>query len=421
LKIAVIGSGGREHAILWRLARDSDRHALFALPGNGGTSAIARNVPVDAGNVEQLLIELEPLAPDLVVVGPEVPLALGLADDLHAKGINCFGPSAAAARIECSKVFSKELMRKCGVPTAEFEVFRDFEFFQKFIKHAPEGSGWVVKADGLAAGKGAFVCSTVDEALMHAHTLLVDGSMGDAGKAVVLERKLSGREVSALYLCDGEAFTALPAAQDYKRANHGDHGPNTGGMGSFCPASQLTDVLRLEVEKHIIAPILRALAEDGAPYQGVLYAGLMLTDNGPQVIEFNCRFGDPETQVILPILQGEFSEILLACAQGRLSATSRPAEHPENAAVCVVLAAEGYPDKYEKAIPLVSVADAQHAFTFHAGTAFQDGKFVSNGGRVLNAVGTGPTVGEAREQAYGLAAQLKVPGLRFRFDIARGI
>ena len=421
MKIAVVGSGGREHCILWRLARDEDKHSLFALPGNGGTGGLARTVDVDVGNVSALHNALRHLRADLVVIGPEAPLADGIADRLQSDGIPCFGPVAAAAQIEASKTFAKLLMREQAIPTAEFEIFDDFAALERFVRSAPYGDGWVVKADGLAAGKGAFVCASLDDVLANAHALLVENALGAAGHKVVLERRLKGREVSALFWCDGARFEALPPAQDYKRAEDGDSGPNTGGMGSYCPAAHLSESLQVEVADRIVRPVLRALADRGASYRGVLYVGLMLTEDGPQVIEFNCRFGDPETQAILPVWGGNFAERLLACCEGRLRRAAQARSGEPQAAVCVVLAAEGYPGAYEKGIPLKDAADSENAVTFHAGTRRSASGLMSSGGRVLNAVGLGATVAEARAHAYSHVERIRVQGLRCRSDIARGV
>lgn len=419
MRIAVIGSGGREHAILWRLARDPHVHDLLAIPGNGGTASLARSEHPDGAGVENLAACIARMKPELVVVGPEVPLAEGLADLLHARGIPCFGPTRAAAQIEASKVFAKRFMRNNNIPTAGFEVFTDFDAVRNFLGEQDADSEWVVKADGLAAGKGAFVCAAHADVLAAAHSLLVAGTLGDAGRSIVIESKLAGREVSALFLCDGERVLALPPAQDYKRAYDHDAGPNTGGMGAFCPAPQWTAELADQVLVRIVRPTLRGLAELGSPYRGVLYAGLMLTTDGPQVIEFNCRFGDPETQVILPLLPGDFAAMLMQCAAGRLPDTGSMQIAASGAAVCVVLAADGYPGDYRTGLSLPRIADPAAAFTLHAGTAIVDGQLVSTGGRVLNAVGTGTGLAQAREHAYALAAQLRMPGLRCRTDIAK--
>jgi phosphoribosylamine--glycine ligase len=421
LKIAVVGAGGREHCILWRLARDQDQHSLFALPGNGGTGGLARTVDVDVGNVSALHDALRSLRANLVVIGPETPLADGIADRLQSDGIPCFGPVAAAAQIEASKVFAKLLMREQAIPTADFEIFTDFALLERFVRSASYGNGWVVKADGLAAGKGAFVCTSLDDVLTSAHALLVDNALGGAGHTVILERKLKGREVSALFWCDGAQFEALPPAQDYKRAQDGDSGPNTGGMGSYCPAAHLTRSLQTVVADRIVRPVVRALADRGTPYRGILYVGLMLTDAGPQVIEFNCRFGDPETQVILPVWKGNLAERMLACSEGRLRSDLQVRSDEPEAVVCVVLAAEGYPGGYEKGVALKDVPDSENAVTFHAGTRRSGSDLVSSGGRVLNAVGLGSTVAEARAHAYARVERIRVQGLRCRSDIALGV
>ncbi|MFZ5433825.1 MAG: phosphoribosylamine--glycine ligase [Calditrichota bacterium] len=418
MKIAVIGSGGREHAILWRLSRDNDRRELYALPGNGGTHKLATSVSVNTADTRQLIITVRNLSPDLVVVGPENPLADGIVDHLQEFRIPCFGPMKAAARLESSKAFAKQFMQECDIPTADFEIFTDFENLRKFMDGRDQQEKWVVKADGLAAGKGAFVCSSHEEVLRYSHALLIDGLLGSAGKTIVLEKRLEGREVSALFWCDGERFLPFPPAQDYKRALDNDQGANTGGMGSYCPAPHLTAELQDDVSQRIVAPLVRRLAELGTPYTGVLYVGLMLTASGPQVIEFNCRFGDPETQVILPVWGGNFAETMLACSEGGLSQVQSTVPPLTTAAVCVVLAAEGYPDPYKKEIPLHDIADTEHSVTYHAGTIRDGARLLSSGGRVLNAVGFGSDLSQARSRAYERAEQLKVAGLRYRSDIA---
>lgn len=417
MKVAVIGSGGREHALIWKLHRHPLVKQIYALPGNGGTAAISEPVPVRADDIADLHRAILTISPDLVVVGPEVALARGISDALQRDNISCFGPTARAARIESSKVFAKQLLAKHNVPTAAFRVFDSFDDLKAYVLREPKPSDWVVKADGLAAGKGAYVCSSLEEVLEAARALLVEQVLGEAGRTLVLERKLIGREASALYWCDGEHFVPLPAAQDYKRAFDGEAGPNTGGMGSFAPAPHLTPALCAEVGARIIEPTLRALANEDSPFKGILYAGLMLTADGPQVIEFNCRFGDPETQVIMPVWPGDIIKTMFACINGDLNEHAVPSL-AEQHAVCVVLAASGYPGSYAKDIALRFVPDSSTAITFHAGTATHDGQVRSTGGRVLNAVGVGDSMAAARASAYQLAEQLDVPGLFFRKDIA---
>ncbi|MBK6767215.1 MAG: phosphoribosylamine--glycine ligase [bacterium] len=416
MRIVVIGSGGREHALLWKFSRSGYSPTLFAMPGNVGMEPICKLVPVD-GSVQMMLDKVLELGPDLVVVGPEQPLANGLSEHIERRGIRCFGPSADAAMLESSKVFAKELMRANAIPTAEFEVFSDFYALSEFVQNHPRETGRVIKADGLASGKGAFVCDGDDLVLEIAHRLLVDHALGLAGARVIVEEKLVGREASLHFFCDGERFVALPTAQDYKRAFDADQGPNTGGMGTFCPARHVNDELLLEIERRIVAPTLGAMAVNGMPYRGLLYVGVMLTDDGPQVIEYNCRFGDPETQVMLPCLAYDPIDAMIACVDGALD-PSRFSHAASGAAVCVVLCANGYPDHYDKGIPLVSPHCDGQQLLFSAGTTNRDGKWVSNGGRVLNAVGLGVTVSEARHHAYELAHRACVPGLRIRGDIA---
>ncbi|MBU1919689.1 phosphoribosylamine--glycine ligase [bacterium] len=417
VKIAVIGSGGREHALLWKLSKQNEVKELIAIPGNGGTLSIASSLTPNGNSVEALADSIRSCKPDLVIVGPEQPLAEGIADTLMKSGIPCFGPSALAARIESSKVFSKELMRKYSIPTAEFEIFDDFDKLASFIRQNPCAYGRVAKADGLAAGKGAFVCSNDQEAIAVAKQLLVDDSLGAAGHRIVLEEKLFGTEASAHFWCDGEHFAPLPVARDYKRALDDDLGPNTGGMGTLCPAGHVSADMLSEIGETIIAPTLSAMQAEGCPYRGVLYAGLMLTDDGPRVIEFNCRFGDPETQVMLPLMQDNLIETMLSCIDGTLK-TSTGSPAASGAAVCVVLTAEGYPGSYRKDIPLRTIENTGHTLLFHAGTTMKDGKLVSSGGRIFNAVGLGSDIETARLNAYQSAHSLLVSGLRFRSDIA---
>lgn len=417
MKIAVVGSGGREHAILKKLSLDSPAAELLAFPGNGGTSELARNVLCDVTRVDALASALEHEAVDLVIVGPEIPLALGLVNRCRDLGIHCFGPTAAGARLESSKIFAKEVMTSAGVPTASYRVFEGFAEVQDYVKANP--GPCVVKADGLAAGKGAFVCDTGLGALAVAERLLIKGELGAAGRRLLLEERLYGEEVSCMYFCDGEHFRALPVARDYKRALDHDRGDNTGGMGSVCPSRQWNAVYAEEVERRIIGPVLRNMAGRGAPYRGILYAGLMLTDQGPYVIEFNCRLGDPETQTILPVWQGNFLEHALACLDQRLDQV--PVAESVGYAVCVVLAANGYPATHQSGIEikLSEKFTNDRGHVLHAGTMVIDGQCVSTGGRVLNAIGIGASPEVARANAYDLAKWLKVPGLRFREDIGK--
>ena len=398
MNVLVVGSGGREHALAWKLAESATVSELHAAPGNPGIAALARCHPVAVGDVEGLATLCRRHDIDLVVIGPEAPLVAGAADLLRRAGVAVFGPSAAAARIEGSKLFAKDVMRAAGVPTAA-------------ALDAPRAP-CVIKADGLAGGKGAFVCRTQREA---------DAAWPRArayGGRVVVEELLEGEEVSLLVLAAGTDALPLPPAQDFKRLLDGDRGPNTGGMGSYAPVPRLGagDVERLVDLVH--RPVLAELAARGAPFTGVLYAGLMLTEHGPRVLEFNCRFGDPETQVLLPLLRGDLPAALAAAATGR----AEPVELATGAgaAVTVVLVAGGYPDSPERGAEIVGIDDAEAlgALVFHAGTAVRNGKLVAAGGRVVNVTAVGSSVADARERAYAAARLVHFTGARYRRDVA---
>jgi phosphoribosylamine---glycine ligase len=398
VKVLLVGSGGREHALAWKLAQSPTSSELHAAPGNPGIASLGRCHPLRVDDLEGLLGLCREQAIDLVVVGPEAPLVAGLADSLRRAGVAVFGPGAGAARIEGSKSFAKEVMRAAGVPTAaELEHVR-----------AP----CVVKADGLAAGKGVFVCRTqseTEEAWRRAQSL---------GDRVVVEELLEGPEVSVFAVTDGVDAVPIPPAQDFKRLHDGDEGPNTGGMGSYSPVPLLADEEAEEIVELVHRPVLAELARRGAPYVGLLYAGLMLTEDGPRVLEFNCRFGDPETQAVLPRLDGDLLTLLASAAEGRLDA--RAASASEEAAVTVVLAASGYPEAPETGVVIGGLDEAEStgALVFHAGTALRDGTLVSAGGRVLAVTGTASTVSEARDRAYEAVARIDFPGAQYRSDIA---
>ena len=393
-----MGSGGREHALAWKIAQSGRLTELHAAPGNPGIAALGRCHPIRVDDVEGLLGLCRQHEIDLVVVGPEAPLVEGVADSLRRAGVAVFGPSKAAAQIEGSKGFAKEILDAASVPTAALLG----------EARAP----CVVKADGLAAGKGVFVCRAQDEAddaLERARAL---------GGDVVIEEMLEGEEVSLFALCDGQRALPLAPAQDFKRLLDGDEGPNTGGMGSYSPVPLFDEENAEELAGLVHRPVIAELARRGTPFVGLLYAGLMLTDAGPRVLEFNCRFGDPETQALLPRLEGDLLEALAAAAHGDLAGVEL--EAGPLAAVAVVLAAGGYPEDPESGIAIhgVEVASATGALVFHAGTALRHGELVSAGGRVLNVVGTGDSVAEAREQAYAAVEQIDFPGAQFRTDIA---
>jgi len=398
VKVLLVGSGGREHALAWKLAQAPELDELHAAPGNPGIAALGRCHPVRAEDGEGLLTLARSLEADLVVVGPEAPLVAGVADELRHVGVPVFGPSSGAARIEGSKSFAKDVMEAAGVPTAE----------SLSIARPP----CVIKADGLAAGKGVFVCH--DQAQLDV-ALDAAASFGDA---IVIEELLEGEEISVFALCDGARALALPVVQDFKRAEDGDTGPNTGGMGSYSPVAGFGPAEIEEILDSVHRPVLAELAARGAPFVGVLFAGLMLTDDGPRVLEFNCRFGDPETQSLLPRVDGDLLGALTRAAAGDLS--SADLEVGDSAAVTVVLAAGEYPAANDVGSPIHGIEEAEQsgAFVFHAGTALKGDHLVTNGGRILGVTATGGTVAAARERAYAACDHISFPGMRYRSDIA---
>jgi phosphoribosylamine--glycine ligase len=397
VKVLIVGSGGREHALAWKLASSPDLDELHAAPGNPGIAALGQCHPVRAEDGEGLLSLCRELAIDLVVVGPEAPLVVGLVDTLRRGGVAAFGPTRAAARIEGSKAFAKDVLESAGVPTA-----------QRLAVARPP---CVVKVDGLAAGKGVFVCRTQEE--LDAGLRAASSLGGD----LLIEELLEGEEVSLFAISDGKRALALAPAQDFKRAGEQDTGPNTGGMGAYSPVPGLGDHEAEELVETVHRPVLAELARRDAPFTGLLYAGLMLTEDGPRVLEFNCRFGDPETQVILPRLEGDLLPLLLGAATGELAGE---ASFGEGAAVTVVLAGGDYPARSDSGTAIDGVEDAEAlgAIVFHAGTARQDGRLVTNGGRMLAVTATGDDVGAARALAYEAAGQISFAGMRFRRDIA---
>ncbi len=398
MKVLVVGSGGREHALAWKLAQSPTVEELHAAPGNPGIARLGQCHPIRAEDGESLLALARTLTTDLVVVGPEAPLVAGVADELRRGGVAVFGPSAEAARIEGSKSFAKDVMRVAGVPTAE----------KMSVARIP----CVVKADGLTAGKGVFVCRAEDEldaALRAVSTL---------GEQVVIEELLEGEELSLFALVDGGNILPLPESRDYSRVGDGDTGPNTGGMGSYSPVPELAEGQVAELVDAVHRPVVEELASRGTPFIGCLYAGLMLTADGPRVLEFNCRFGDPETQTIVPRIEGDLAQALLAVANGDLAEIELAVA--DTAAVTVVLAAEGYPEARDTGSPIdgVESAEAEGALVFHAGTAVRDGQLVTSGGRILNVTGHGDTLDDARAKAYEACERISFQGARYRRDIA---
>jgi phosphoribosylamine--glycine ligase len=417
MKVLVVGGGGREHALAWRLAQDATVTRVFATPGNAGIARVAECVDVRADDVDGVVDLAARLDVDLTVVGPEAPLVAGLADALRKAGRNVFGPGAEAARIEGSKVFAKDVMARRGVPTARSGSFTDVEKAAAFVDEL--GGASVVKADGLAAGKGVTVATDRDVAVAAIEQSLVGRAFGDAGRSVVVEEVLEGPEVSVFAVTDGKGnCVLLPSAQDHKRVGDGDAGPNTGGMGAYSPVP----ILDQETETHILDTMIAPVVDELRPYRGVLFAGMMLTADGPKVLEFNCRFGDPETEVLLPRMPNQVGTLLHACATGRLAFEAGHAGPDDGAAVTVVLASGGYPGPYEtgKVITGVEDADALDGVTvFHAGTARDaQGRLVSAGGRVLTVTGTGSTIAEARERAYTGVGLIDFEGAHWRRDIA---
>ena len=418
MNVLVVGNGGREHTIAWKLAQSPRLGRLFVAPGNGGTAALGTNLPMGAEDVLALLAAAKEHDVDLTVVGPEAPLAAGIVDAFAAEGLPIFGPTQAAARIESSKVWAKDLMRRHSIPTGRARSFDSIDEARDYIDSLPEGEA-VLKADGLAAGKGVILTATKDEAKATAEAILSGGAFGDAGKRILVEERLSGPEVSVFALVDGETVSAEIAACDYKRALDGDRGLNTGGMGAYSPPEPAlwNDELASIVRRQIMEATAAAMVEEGCPYQGVLYAGLMLTVDGPKVIEFNCRFGDPEAQVTLPRLESDLLELCLAAAQGRLAETQ--VSWGGAPMVAVVMASGGYPGSYETGRPIAGLHQAaEKGLVFHAGTRVDNGQTLTSGGRVLAAVGEGKDMAAARHAAYAAVAQISFDGAEFRTDIA---
>lgn len=421
MRVLIIGSGGREHALAWKLRRGGGVDALYCAPGNGGTAAEGENVPIAESDLPGLVAFAKDKKIDLVVPGPELPLTLGVVDAMREAGIPCFGPDKWCAQLEGSKAFAKSVMQKAGVPTAASGVFRSAEAARACIRE--KGAPIVIKADGLAAGKGVIVAGTVDEALAAVDRIMGDRAFGAAGDSVVVEERLEGEEVSLLAFCSGEIAVPLPSAQDHKAAFDGDTGPNTGGMGAYSPAPVLPDSELERMTDLTIRPILREMARQGHPFTGILYAGLMITADGPKVLEYNTRFGDPECQPLLMRLDSDLLGLMQACLEGRLDSVSLTIR-PE-AALGVVIAAAGYPGAYATGLAVegLDAADSlPDAKVFQAGTRQESGHIVSSGGRVLCATALGATLAEARKRAYEAVSRVRVPGSRYRGDIgAKGL
>ncbi|MCL6559422.1 MAG: phosphoribosylamine--glycine ligase [Firmicutes bacterium] len=417
MKVLVVGGGGREHAIVWKISQNPKVDEIFCAPGNAGIKKIARCIDIPAEDIKTLADFAEKERIDLTVVGPEVPLVLGIVDEFEGRGLRIFGPSKAASQIEGSKVFAKNLMQKYNIPTAGFRIFNNSADAINYIDEI--GAPLVIKAEGLAAGKGVVVAREKGEAVSAVKSIMEEKVFGNAGSRVVIEEFLEGPEVTVLSFCDGKTCVPMVSSRDHKRAFDHDEGPNTGGMGAVSPASTYSMELAEIVEKQIIQKTIDAMAKEGIPFKGVLYTGLMLTNKGPRVLEYNCRFGDPETQVVLPRLETDLIDIIEACIDGSLDRSS--IRWKDDRAVCVVLASGGYPDAYEKgkAIKGISEAERHGAIVFHAGTSEKNGTLVTSGGRVLGVTALGKDVEEARLKAYSAVSKIEFEGMHYRKDIGK--
>jgi len=414
--ILVIGSGGREHALVLKLKESKKVGKIYCIPGNPGIAKIAECVTMDINDNAALVTFAVSHHIDLTVVGPEVPLANGIVNALGEQGLKAFGPTKSAARIEGSKAFAKYLMEKYNIPTAGFAVFTDAEAAKEYI--TKQGAPVVVKADGLAAGKGVVVAMTLAEALEAVDMIMCDNAFGQAGSQVVIEEFLVGEEASILAFTDGKTIVPMVAAQDHKRVYDHDQGPNTGGMGAYAPAPVITPAISEQVMKEVLQPTIDAMNSEGTPYCGCLYAGLIITDAGPKVIEFNARFGDPETQVVLPLLDSDLVTIMEACIAGTLA--DAEIKWKKAAAVCIVMASGGYPGKYNTGDVMSGIEDAEQAgaYVFHAGTASKDGQFVTNGGRVLGVTAIDSDIKQAVDKVYQAVGKIQFNGMHYRKDIA---
>ncbi len=420
MKVLVVGQGGREHALAWKLAQSPRVDRVFAAPGNAGLARVASCVPIGAADCPGLADFAQRESIDLAVVGPEAPLVAGLADELEQRGLRVFGPSREASRIEGSKSWAKGLCERHGIPAPRSRSFTKLDPAVGFLD-AMEPP-YVVKADGLAAGKGVTVAESREAAVAALQACLLERAFGDAGSTVLVEEFVSGREVSVIAVTDGHDVAPLALAQDYKRAGDKDTGPNTGGMGAYSPVEWVEEETRQAVVRDIVERTVRALAEEGTPYRGALYAGLMLTADGPRLLEFNCRFGDPETEAILPRLSSDLAELLLACVDGDLAA--HPPEWLADACVTVVLASGGYPGRHRTGLEiggLDAAASLPGVFPFHAGTTARDGRVLTAGGRVLAISALGSTMAAARERAYEACSMVSFEDMQFRTDIAAGV
>jgi phosphoribosylamine--glycine ligase len=418
MKVLVVGGGGREHALVWKISQSPEVSRVYCAPGNAGISQQATLVPIKANDLNGLVNFAFQEKIDLTVVGPEEPLTKGIVDLFESKGLTIFGASRKAAELEGSKAFAKEIMKKYHVPTSFYEIFDDPKKAKDYVRK--QGPPIVVKADGLAAGKGVVVCKTVEEALKSIDQIMVEKTFGNAGNRVVIEEYLVGEEASYIAFTDGKAILPMASSQDHKQVFDGDQGPNTGGMGAYSPAPVVTDEVHRKIIEKILRPIIQGMNEEGRPYKGVLYAGLMIHEGQPKVLEFNARFGDPETQPVLMRMKSDIIPILRACIEGNLSRYR--IEWDSRASVCVVMASKGYPGDYEKGkliSGLKEVSEMEDIFVFHAGTALKDGQMSTNGGRVLGVTGLGKDIPKAIERTYQAVRKISWEGVHYRADIGQ--
>ncbi len=420
MDILIVGSGGREHAIAWAAAKSPKADKIYCAPGNAGIAEFAECVDIKAMEFDKLVAFAKEKQIGLTIIGMDDPLVGGVVDAFEAEGLRVFGPRKNAAIIEGSKAFSKDLMKKYNIPTASYENFTDPEQALAYLENVKMPI--VLKADGLALGKGVLICETLEEAKAGVKTLMLDKQFGDAGNEIVIEEFMTGREVSVLAFCDGKTIRCMTSAQDHKRAKDGDKGLNTGGMGTFSPSPFYTKEVEEFCEKYVYQPTMDAMASEGRPFTGILFTGLMLTEDGPKVLEYNARFGDPEAQEVLPRMKNDMIEVMEACIDGKLSDVTL--EFEENAAVCVVLASDGYPEKYEKGFEIKGLdkfKDQDDYYVFHAGTKFDGDKIVTNGGRVLGVVAKGGDLKAARKNAYEATEWIDFANKYKRNDIGKAI
>ena len=420
MKVLIVGSGGREHAIAWSVAKSPKVDKIYCAPGNAGIAEFAECVNIKAMEFDKLVAFAKENAIDLTIIGMDDPLVGGVVDAFESEGLRVFGPRKNAAIIEGSKAFSKDLMKKYKIPTAAYENFTDPDEAIKYLETAKMPI--VLKADGLALGKGVLICNTLEEAKEGVKTLMLDKQFGDAGNEIVIEEFMTGREVSVLAFCDGKTIKCMTSAQDHKRAKDGDQGLNTGGMGTFSPSPFYNDEVEAFCEKYVYQSTIDAMASEGRPFTGILFTGLMITEDGPKVLEYNARFGDPEAQVVLPRMKNDIIDVMEACIDGKLSDVEL--EFEDNAAVCVVLASDGYPEKYDKGFEIKGLdtfKDKDGYYVFHAGTKFDGDKIVTNGGRVLGVVAKGENLKAARANAYKATEWIDFSNKYKRNDIGKAI